>query len=97
MFDMTIRIFLFEVYTQLKTYVFLKSISEVSALFLSSGILQLSACVLWFFTMNINRKADYLFHSFPTVTVKIQRGYGKLNASDCGGELFFPHQPYWDL
>lgn len=69
---------------------FLKAISEISALFLSSGILQFSACVLRFFTTNINRKADYLFHSFPTVTVKIQRGYSNLNAPDCGGELFFP-------
>lgn len=55
-------------------FLFLKSISEISALFLSSGILQFSACVLRFFTTNINRNADYLFHSFPTVTVKIQRG-----------------------
>lgn len=61
----------------------LKSISEISALFLSSGILQFSACVLRFFTTNINRKADYFFHSFPTVTVQIQRGYSNLNAPDC--------------
>lgn len=71
----------------------LKSISEISALFLSSGILQFSACVLRFFTTNINRKADFFFTVFQLWRYKSNAA----TAIWTPQIVFFPHQLYWDL